>query len=160
MGYTFSKLFNLNIYMLRFFTVYGKWGRPDMFFFKIFKSIFTKKNFKLNNNGNHDRDFTYVDDSCDILLKLMNKKIKKRYDIYNICSNNPVNIKKIINFIKLNIAKDLKIVNTSRNMLDVKKTHGSNLKVLKLIGSKKFVKYQNVVKEIFDWYKQNKIYKL
>ena len=50
MGYTFSKTYDLKIYMLRFFTIYGKWGRPDMFFFKLFKSIFDENYFNLNNN--------------------------------------------------------------------------------------------------------------
>ena len=159
MGFAYSKLYDLNIYMLRFFTVYGKWGRPDMFFFKVFKSIFTKTKFKLNNNGNHERDFTHIDDCCDILLRLATRKIEKKYDTYNICSNNPVNIKKIINFIKLKITSDLKIKNISRNMLDVKKTHGSNRKILSLLGKKKFTKYEFVVKNIFNWYKKNKIYK-
>lgn len=159
MGYTFSKIYNMNLYMLRFFTVYGKWGRPDMFFFKLFKSVFDKKEFKLNNNGNHDRDFTYIDDNCEILLRLMNKKIKKKFDIYNICSNNPVNIKKIIIYINKHVTKNLNIKNIPRNVLDVKKTHGSNSKILGIIGKKKFTKYQEVVREIFNWYKANKIYK-
>jgi len=129
------------------------------FFFKLFKSFFDQKKFKLNNNGNHERDFTYINDNCEILMKLINKKIKKKFDIFNICSNNPVNIKKIIKFIKLNVIPNLKIENTARNLLDVKKTHGSNTKILSLIGSKKFIRYQDVVQEIFDWYKKNKIYK-
>ena len=159
MGYAFSKIYNLNIYMLRFFTVYGKWEDPICFFFKLFNSFFDQKKFKLNNNGNHERDFTYINDNCEILMKLINKKIKKKFDIFNICSNNPVNIKKIIKFIKLNVIPNLKIENTARNLLDVKKTHGSNTKILSLIGSKKFIRYQDVVQEIFDWYKKNKIYK-
>ena len=52
----------------------------------------------------------------------------------------------------------MKIKKTSRNKLDVKKTHGSNLKVLNLVGIKKFKKYENSIKDIFDWYKLNKIY--
>tara|TARA_B100000963_G_scaffold1809_3_gene1393 strand:- start:36398 stop:37363 length:966 start_codon:yes stop_codon:yes gene_type:complete len=158
-GEIFSKNYNQRIYMLRFFTVYGKWGRPDMFFFKLFKSVFEKKYFKLNNNGNHDRDFTHIDDVCEILIKLMNQKINRKFGVFNICSNNPVNIKKIINYLKKKVNVKLKIKNTSRNKLDVKKTHGSNIKVLNLVGSKKFKRYEESIKDIFDWYKSNKIYK-
>ena len=78
---------------LRFFTVYGEWGRPDMFLFKLFKSIINKEKFYLNNFGNHRRDFTYIKDLVDILFKLMHRKDVK-HNIYNISSNNPVNIKK------------------------------------------------------------------
>ena len=159
MGYSFSKIYNLNIYMLRFFTIYGKWGRPDMFIFKLFKSIFSKQKFKLNNSGDHERDFTYIDDGCEILLKLMKKKIKKKYDIFNICSNNPINIKKIVQFVNSKISSDIKIKNIPRNILDVKKTHGSNTKILRLVGRKKFTDYKLVIKDIFDWYKENKIYR-
>ena len=84
-GYYFSKVYNLNIYMLRLFTVYGPYGRPDMFLMKLFKSIYTKDKFYLNNKGNHERDFTYIYDVVHILTKLMKIKIKKKYDIFNIC---------------------------------------------------------------------------
>ena len=89
----------------------------------------------------------------------MNQKINRKFDVFNICSNNPVNIKKIINYLKKKVNVKLKIKNTSRNKLDVKKTHGSNIKVLNLVGSKKFKKYEESIKDIFDWYKSNKIYK-
>ena len=113
MGYTFSKTYDLKIYMLRFFTIYGKWGRPDMFFFKLFKSIFDEKYFNLNNNGNHDRDFTHIDDACEILIKLMKTKISRNFDVFIICSNNPVNIK-IINHLKnLNIKMKIKLLEIS-----------------------------------------------
>ena len=130
-----------------------------MFIFKLFKSIFSKQKFKLNNSGDHERDFTYIDDGCEILLKLMKKKIKKKYDIFNICSNNPINIKKIVQFVNSKISSDIKIKNIPRNILDVKKTHGSNTKILRLVGRKKFTDYKLVIKDIFDWYKENKIYR-
>jgi UDP-glucuronate 4-epimerase len=158
-GKYYSKNFKMSVYMLRFFTVYGKWGRPDMFLFKLFKSVFEKDFFKLNNSGHHERDFTYIDDACEILFRLMKKKIKKKYDLYNICSSNPTNIKKIIYYLEDKVGLNLKIKNISRNKLDVLKTHGSNKKVTNLIGFKKFTKYQDVIENIFKWYKSNKIYK-
>ena len=158
MGHTFSETYKLKIYMLRFFTIYGKWGRPDMFFFKLFKSVFDGKYFNLNNNGNHDRDFTHIDDACEILAKLMKSRISRNFDVFNICSNNPVNIKNIISHLKKNLNIKMKIRKISRNKLDVKKTHGSNSKVLHLVGIKKFKKYEKSIKDIFEWYKLNKIY--
>jgi len=62
-------------------------------------------------------------------------------------------------FNKKNVKVKLRIKNTLRNKLDVKKTHGSNFKVLNLVGPKKFIKYEQVIKDIFHWYKSNKIYK-
>ena len=61
---------------MRFFTIYGEWGRPDMFFLKLFKSAFTKEIFNLNNRGNHFRDFTYIGDIFNLIKNLL-KKIQK-----------------------------------------------------------------------------------
>ena len=87
----FSQKHKIPIVGLRFFTVYGEWGRPDMFLLKLFKSLTTKKIMYVNNFGNHDRDFTYIGDLVNI-LKLLFKKNFTKHEIYNICSNNPVNI--------------------------------------------------------------------
>ena len=62
MAEIYSNENKLKIIGLRFFTVFGEWGRPDMFLFKFYKSFFSKKCFFLNNSGNHDRDFTYIGD--------------------------------------------------------------------------------------------------
>ena len=70
----YSKFYGLNITGLRFFTVYGEWGRPDMSIFKIIDCSFRRKIFYLNNFGNHDRDFTYIQDVTNSILKLKSKK--------------------------------------------------------------------------------------
>ena len=103
-----------------------------MFLMKLFKSIYTKDKFYLNNKGNHERDFTYIYDVVHILTKLMKIKIKKKYDIFNICSNKPLNISKLLKHINSKIVK-VKYTNISKNPLDVNKTHGSNNKVTKLL---------------------------
>lgn len=69
----YSKRRSSKIIGLRLFTVYGEWGRPDMLLFKILKSYFKKKTFSLNNNGDHYRDFTYIDD----VLNMTNLIFKK-----------------------------------------------------------------------------------
>ena len=82
---------------LRFFTVYGEWGRPDMFMMKYLNATYNKsKVFYLNNYGNHFRDFTYVNDVCKILRKLIYSKLKYKHLIINICSNKPLKLTKII----------------------------------------------------------------
>ena len=93
----FSKIFNKKFIGLRFFTVYGEWGRPDMLIYKYLN--FTRKNklFYVNNFGKDYRDFTYVGDVISMLKLLVKKREKlKNHDIFNICSNKPIKTKKII----------------------------------------------------------------
>jgi UDP-glucuronate 4-epimerase len=153
----YSKQYSMNLTGLRFFTVYGEWGRPDMFLFKLFKAIKRKKKFYLNNHGNHKRDFTYIKDLVDILFRLMSKK-DKRHNIYNLSSNNPVNIQKIINDFKSTNNFDL--VSVDRHIADVLHTHGSNKKILKKTNKKKIVKSDIAIKNTFKWYNKNNIFKI
>ena len=149
--------YDIKIVGLRFFTVYGEWGRPDMFFLKLFKSLKTKETMYVNNFGNHVRDFTYIGDLVKILNKLFIQKIKK-HEIYNICSNNPVNINKIIKNFKKNWNFRLKY----RSMIkaDVLKTHGSNKKIIKLINYKNFTNIDKGIQKSLEWYLKEKIYKI
>ena len=157
----YSKIYDLNICVLRFFTLYGKWGRPDMFLFKLLKSIHTNNNFYLNNYGNHSRDFTHIDDAMNIVIRLMNVKENNKFNIFNICSNNPINLKKIISILRTKYG-DFNIKLIKKNKLDVKKTHGCNKKVLKLTKYKKkdFSQLSNTLESIINWYSKNKIYKI
>ena len=67
----YSKKYRLKMIGMRFFTIYGEWGRPDMFFLKLFKSAFTKEVFNLNNRGNHFRDFTYIGDIYEMIKRFI-----------------------------------------------------------------------------------------
>ena len=81
---------------LRFFyCLWRKWGRPDMLMLKYMLSKYKNIKFSLNNKGNHYRDFTYIDDVTGVLKKLINKKINGS-KIYNVCSNKPKKISKIL----------------------------------------------------------------
>ena len=153
----YSKQYSMNLTGLRFFTVYGEWGRPDMFLFKLFKAIKKKKKFYLNNHGNHKRDFTYIKDLVDILFRLMSKKDKK-HNIYNLSSNNPVNIQKIINDFKS--INNFDLVSVDRHIADVLHTHGSNKKILKKTNKKKIIKSDIAIKNTFKWYNKNNIFKI
>jgi len=156
-GEYYQKKNNISIIGLRFFTVYGEWGRPDMFFLKLFKSLKSKDVMYVNNFGNHDRDFTYIKDVVHI-LKLMFKKRFKKHDVYNICSNKPVNINDIIFEFKKNWKFKLKY----RSMVkaDVLKTHGSNNKIIKLCKFKNFTPIELGIKRSLAWYLSEKIYKI
>lgn len=147
---------------LRFFTVFGEWGRPDMLIYKYMKAIFEKKIFKLNANGSHYRDFTYIKDVEKIIEKISKKRIKNKYQIFNICSNNPINVKHVVNSINNYIGKKNKVYKINPEILkriEVNKTHGDNKKILKFINGLKFTKFDDALNSTIAWYIKNKFYK-
>tara|TARA_B110000003_G_scaffold181797_1_gene180898 strand:- start:278 stop:1237 length:960 start_codon:yes stop_codon:yes gene_type:complete len=158
-GYIFNKYYNTKLTGLRFFTVYGEWGRPDMMMMKFIDCFYKRKLFYLNNYGNHSRDFTYIGDVVNILYLLLTKQKKlKDFDLLNICSNQPINLKKIILFMKKNKINP-KIKKVSLQKADILKTHGDNKKLLKIIKYKKFSNWQNSVEKTIVWYQKNMIKK-
>lgn len=146
----YERTHRLKLVGLRFFTVYGPWGRPDMFCFKLFKAMVENKIFYLFNYGNHERDFTYIDDVILILEKLLLKK-KLSHNIYNICSSNPVNIKKIIRKFKI------KIKYKPLNFYETLKTHGDNKRIVDEIENHSFTKIDIGIIKTLEWYKKYKI---
>ena len=91
-----------------------------------------KKNFELFNYGNHYRDFTYIDDAIEIVLKLSKLKINKKFDIFNICSSKPIKITEILKIINSFKIKT-KVTKKPLHAADVFKTYGDNRKVKKII---------------------------
>ena len=153
----YSKLYNINFVGLRFFTIFGEWGRPDMLIYKLFKSHLDKNKLIINNFGNHYRDFTYIGDVNKILYKLSKSK-NLGHVIYNVSSNKPINIKKLIN--KFENYYQLNKQYTKLHKADVLNTHGDNKKILsklKVSFSKEF--YKNLF-NTFKWYRENEINKI
>ena len=142
---------------LRFFTVYGEWGRPDMFMIKYLNATYNKsKVFYLNNYGNHFRDFTYIGDVCKILKKLIYSKLKYKHSIINICSNKPLKLTKIIEKIDNLTLNTPKIIKRSLQKADILKTHGDNSLVKKNTGIKKFTDISIGLKNTVEWFIRNK----
>lgn len=155
----YSNIYKTQFIGLRFFTVFGEMGRPDMFIFKLLKSHFKKRVFYLNNKGNHYRDFTYIQDVKKILLFFLKTKIFFKNEVFNVCSNKPINLNIIIKFLEKKIGK-FKIKNISINKADVYKTHGSNLKIRAISGIKRFTNYKVAIENTLNWYRTFKIYNL
>ena len=149
----YSKYYKINCTGLRFFTVFGQWGRPDMMMMKFIDSYFKNKVFYLYNFGKHSRDFTYIDDTVEILKLLLSKNSKlNNNDIFNICSNKPQSLKKIIDFMKTKSINP-KIKKISLQQADIIKTHGDNRKVLKITKFKKFKSFKFGLEQTINWYK-------
>jgi UDP-glucuronate 4-epimerase len=148
----YQETFGLNSVGLRFFTVYGEWGRPDMLMIKYLLAKKNKKNFLLNNKGNHFRDFTYINDVIDIFTKLIFSK-KKKKQVYNICSNKPISVKMILKKLD-NLYGKPKIINKKKLSIEVLKTHGSNSEIKKIVKLKKFTDIDDGIKNLVLWAKR------
>ncbi len=116
LAYYYSKFFKIKFIGLRFFTVYGPYGRPDLSIFKFCKFILEQKKITLNNYGNHYRDFTYIDDavtSIEKIIKLKNinkKKDKnKNFNIFNIGGGKSIKITKLVKILE-NLLKKKAII--------------------------------------------------
>ena len=155
----FNKFYNVKLIGLRFFTIYGEWGRPDMMMLNFIESYFKRKTFKLYNFGNHVRDFTYIGDASKIMYLLLKNHTKlKSFDVFNICSSNPVKLENIISFMKKNdITPKIKKINLQK--ADILKTHGDNSKLLRYIKFRKFSDWEDCLKKTIAWYKTNMIKK-
>ena len=142
---------------LRFFTVYGEWGRPDMFMMKYLNATYNKsKVFYLNNYGNHFRDFTYIKDVCKIMKKLIYIKLKHKHLIVNICSNKPIKLTNVIKKIDNLTLNKPTIKKRSLQKADILKTHGDNSLVKNITGIKKFTDISTGIKNTVEWFVNNK----
>ena len=152
----YQKNYKINFIGLRFFTIYGEWGRPDMFISKLFKSHMTKDIFYLNNYGNHVRDFTYIKDACKILKELLYIKLKHKHLILNICSNKPIKLTNIIKKIDDLTLNKPRIKKRSLQKADILKTHGDNSLVKKITGIKEYTDISEGIEQTVKWFIKNK----
>ena len=92
MAYTYTHLFGMKTTGLRFFTVYGPAGRPDMAYFSFTKKLLKGEKIRIFNYGNCQRDFTYIDDITEGIVRIMEKGPKEDYNLYNIGNSHPENL--------------------------------------------------------------------
>ena len=160
MAHTYSHLYGFLTTGLRFFTVYGPWGRPDMAMFLFTDAMLKGKPIKVFNRGEMERDFTYIDDIVEGVVRVVVKDITERksaselYKIYNIGNNKSV---KLMAFIKA-IEKSLKI-EAKKEMLpmqpgDVSKTWANVDELIKDYNYQPNTEIEDGVQEFINWYKQ------
>ena len=148
----YNNFYNVKSTGLRFFTVYGEWGRPDMMMLKFIDAFFMKKKFELFNFGNHYRDFTYIGDVVKIMgILLLNHKKLEDSDVLNVCSNQPLNLKKVIGFLQKQKIRPV-IKKKSLQKADILKTHGDNSKILKITKYKNFIDWKIGINRTIKWY--------
>jgi UDP-glucuronate 4-epimerase len=152
MAHSYSDLYKIPITCLRFFTVYGPWGRPDMAPMLFAKAVLNNKSINVFNNGDMSRDFTYVDDIVNGVY-LASMKVEGNYNVLNIGNGSPVNL---MNFIEeLELALQKKVLKNFMPMQagDVKSTWANIDKLSTVYGYKPKVKIQQGIKEFIKWVK-------
>jgi UDP-glucuronate 4-epimerase len=158
-SFVYSNLYNMNFIGLRFFTVYGPWGRPDMSPFIFVKKILEKKKIALYDNGKGSRDFTYIDDVSLSILKIVDKfRIDKKLpnnEIFNIGYGNPIRVIDFIKIIEKNLNIKAKILMKNLRRVDMKKTYSNSKKFLKFYKFKPSTSLQEGMGKFIKWYKEN-----
>lgn len=137
---------------LRFFTVYGPWGRPDMALFKFTDNIVNDREIEVYNNGDMTRDFTYVDDIVDGIIISLLAEQTDRNEIYNIGYGEQVRLMDFVSEIQKNLGREANIRHSPMHPADNKNTWSDTSK-LKALGYKPKVSMQEGVAKFIDWYK-------
>ena len=167
LAHVYSNMYKLPTTGLRFFTVYGPWGRPDMALFKFVKSALKNKKIDLYNFGNHIRDFTYIDDVVKIIYLSINKipkldknksitefQSKAPWRIYNISSSRPVKLKKFVSQIEKQLNTKINFKNLPLQVGDVKIATGSMRRTISKFGYKPKYQTNYGIKKFVSWYKE------
>jgi len=150
-AYNYHHLFGINCTGLRFFTVYGPYGRPDMAIYIFTKNILAEKNIDVYNHGKMFRDFTYVGDIVDGIIKALEKSYP--YEIFNLGNSETVELKYLITTIEKNLKKKAKIKLKPIQPGDVEKTFANISKAKKMLGFNPKTKIEEGVKNFIEWYK-------
>jgi len=170
MAHAYSHLYHIPTTGLRFFTVYGPWGRPDMAYFLFAKAIVNKEPIKVFNQGKMERDFTYVDDIVEGISKLLEKppvensqwtdqegkmsESSAPYKIYNIGNNQPVKLDHFIRVIEDTLGVEAEKQYMEMQPGDVPKTYADVNDLEEAIGFKPQTSIEEGIKSFIDWYKE------
>ena len=169
MAHSYSHLFQLPTTGLRFFTVYGPWGRPDMALFKFTKNIIAGQSIPVFNHGNHTRDFTFIEDIAEGVIRSSDQiaEVNPNWDsnhpdpatsnapfrIFNIGNNNPVKLIEYIQAIEKAVGQEAILELLPLQAGDVPDTFADSSALEKSVGYKPSVSVEDGVKQFVDWYR-------
>lgn len=166
MAHVYSHLYGIPCTGLRFFTVYGPWGRPDMALFMFTKNIIEGKPIDVFNNGKMKRDFTYIDDIIETLFRLMNIIPKRNeeevltpdsssalYKIYNVGNNSPVELGDFINELEASLQKKAIINFLPIHPGDVELTYADVSDLFESVQFKPSTSIKMGIQNFVNWYK-------
>ena len=156
MAHTYGHLYGFKTTGLRFFTVYGPWGRPDMAYYLFTEAILNDKPIKVFNNGKMERDFTYIDDIVNGVTKIIEKNIdlREHYKIYNIGNNKTESLQNFIANIEEVIGSKAIKKMYPMQQGDVPKTFADIDKLIDDFGFKPSISINKGLEEFINWYKK------
>ncbi len=150
----YSRNFNINSIGLRFFTVYGPHGRPDMAYYSFLDNLRKNLPIQVFNKGNMMRDFTYIDDVVLGIVKVIKTKFKKKHEILNIGKGKPDKLMDLIKYLEKFYKKKFKIKFTKNIPIgDIKNTFSNTSKAKKIIKWIPKVNLENGIEKFVKWYK-------
>ena len=158
----YSRLYNKNIIGLRFFTVFGPWGRPDMSYFKFFNMASKNKTIEVYNYGNHSRSFTFIEDLINNISNMKNyyirnfKKNQGESNVYNLGNPKTESLKKLIEIMEKYYGKKFKKKYTEKQPGDVLKTKANIDIEVKKFKFKFMYNLNTGMKKFYVWYKNYK----
>lgn len=150
LAHVYSYTHNLPVTGLRFFTVYGPWGRPDMAYFSFTKKIINSEPIGVYNHGKMLRDFTYIDDIVDGVVRVLDKV--SRYEIINIGADKPEKLSKFIESLEKSIGKKAKKKMMPMQPGDVPRTI-ADVRKLRKLGWNPTTRIEDGLKKFVDWYR-------
>ena len=156
MAYTYSHLYNFKTTGLRFFTVYGPWGRPDMAMFLFTDAVINNRPIKVFNNGDLERDFTYIEDIVLGIMKIINENESniESYKIYNIGNSKPVKLMDFIKEIEKQLGKKAKKQMMPMQPGDVERTWADVSDLKNKYNYSPSTSIENGVSLFVDWYRE------
>jgi UDP-glucuronate 4-epimerase len=168
-AHAYAHLYRIPITALRFFTVYGPWGRPDMALFKFTRQILAREPIEVYNNGHHARDFTYIDDIVEGVLRTADRNAEPNpkwsgdkpdpatstapYRLYNIGNNNPVALMDFIAAIEKAVGRDAKKIFLPLQPGDIVKTFADVDDLVRDVGFKPTTPIDEGIARFVDWYR-------
>jgi len=151
LAYSYNHLYGLNMTMLRFFSVYGPWGRPDMAYFKFADKITKDEPIDVYNNGKLKRDFTYIDDIVKGVISAIDNP--KKYEIYNLGNSHPEKLGKFIKIIENNLGKKAQKNHLPMQEGDFLENFANTEKARKDFGFEPKTSIEEGLKKFVEWYK-------
>ena len=158
MTHVYHKLFDMNVIMLRFFTVYGPKQRPDLAINKFTRLMLEDKEIPMFGDGTTSRDYTYIDDIVDGIIKSCNYCMNKEdvYEILNLGNSSPVSLKEMIETIGRVLGKKPQIKQLQMQPGDVERTYADLSKAKKILNYEPQILFEDGIKMFIDWYKDNR----